>query len=196
MTAFLPIIISLALAILYSCYFNRDINFWDGIIGIFLSLVAGIPFALWIDGLIKSREETEKLKEDRLREKDILLFIKQEMDFNSGLILASRDIRSSAFHPLQVEMWEVLKSSGDLKLIINTELLNRITSAYDITIKVKHFEEKALDDWNVENSARDIGSTWQVQLNRAKNFYGLLDTSLSTATMAISSRIEEVDRML
>lgn len=118
------------------------------------------------------------------------------MDFNSGLILTSRDIRSSAFHPLQVEMWEVLKSSGDLKLIINTELLNRITSAYDITIKVKHFEEKALDDWNVENSARDIGSTWQVQLNRAKNFYGLLDTSSSTATRAISSRIEEIEREL
>lgn len=191
----LPIVISFLLAILYSYYFTRGIDFWDSVVGIFLSLVAGIPFALWIDGLIKSKEETEKMRRDRLREKDILRFIKQEMDFNSRLVQESRDITSASFHPLQMEMWEVLKSSGDLKLIVDTDLLNRVTSAYDITSKVKHFEEKALDDWNVDNSPRDIGSTWKVQLNRAKNFYEFLVDSLGAATKTISSRIEEIDSM-
>lgn len=192
---FLPVIASLVLATFYSHYFNRGIDFWDSIVGIFLSLVAGIPFALWIDGLIKSKEEGEKMRSDRLRERDILMFIKQEIEFNSRLILdpQNRDIKNANFHPLQIEMWEVLKSSGDLKLILNTELLNRITSAYDVASKVKHFEEKASDDWNIENSWKDLGSTWQVQLNRAKNFYGLLDDSMGEALGSITTRISEID---
>ncbi len=193
---FLPIVVSIFLAIAYFRYFNRGIDFWDSIIGIFLSLVSGIPFALWIDGLIKTKEENERMRMDRLREKDILMFIKQEIDFNSRLILdlQNRDIKNASFHPLQIEMWEVLKSSGDLKLILDTELLNRVTSAYDIISKVKHFEEKALDNWNVNNNSDNIGSTWQVQLNRAKNFYGLLDKSMGEATGSISTRISEIDK--
>lgn len=186
----IPVIISVVLISIYYYHFKRSLDFWDNIVGIFLSLVAGITFSLWINRLIKIEDEKEKIKVDRLREKDILLFIQQEIDFNSKLILQERIISKTNFHPLQAEMWEVLKSSGDLKLILNTELLNRITSAYDIILKVKHFEEKALDDWNVDNNWRDMGSTWQVQSARAKNFYSLLDESISKATSLITERIE------
>lgn len=193
LSAILPIIISLALAYLYYCYFKRDLDFWDGVVGIFLSLIAGIPFALWIDRLIKLRDEQEKLKLDRLRERDILLFIQQEMNFNSSLIIQSRIISNTNFHPLQTEMWEVLKVSGDLKIILDAELLNRITSAYDIIFKVKHFEEKALDDWNIHNSVMDQGSIWAVQINRAKNFYGLMDESIRKAIESITKRVENIN---
>ena len=194
-SAILPIMASLILATIYYCYFGRNLDFWDSIVGIFLSLTAGIPFALWIDRTIKLRDEEEKSKFDRSREKDILMFIEKELNFNSALVLQVRDIKNADFHPLQTEMWEVLKSSGDLKLILDTELLNRITSAYDIIFKVKHFEEKSLDDWNVSNSGMDIGSTWQVQFNRAKNFYGLMDESMGEAIRSITKRIDNINKL-
>ena len=184
---------SILLAYVYASHFQRGLEFWDNIVGISLSLIAGIPIALWIDAFSRKKETQKTLREEIAREKDVLLCIKQELDFNEARIKEGRDITQKNFHTLQTEMWEVLKSSGDLKLIKNVELLNRITSGYDIALKIKHFEEKALDDWNLGNRGMDIYSTWKIQKTRATEYYPLFLSSTLEAKKAIAYRLSEMN---
>jgi hypothetical protein len=132
----------------------------------------------------------------RSYEKEILVTLKQELEFNFCRLTSPRNITDTAFHPLQVEVWEVLKSGGELKFVSDLGLRNYLTSAYDILFKIKHFEEKALDDWNRSNQSLDINSTWRIQIERADNFYGLARDSIKNAHDQIEKRIEALDLLI
>lgn len=185
--------LTIAIALGYSFYFSREMDFWDSIIATALSLIAGIPIALWISGLLKSKEEKERFASDRQKEKETLKFILKELSFDEDRIKEGRVISETSFHPLQTEVWEVLKVSGQLNLIQDPEVLNRITSAYDITMKIAHFEEKALDDWNLGNKVLDLASVWAIQLKRARTFDSLLLASITEAKASIKVHLQNID---
>ena len=135
---------------IYIHTFNVSQDFWDNAMGnilaTVLALIAGIPIALWIDRLIKSREEYQKHLDERKREKEILQLIYEELDFSyNSLFLKSMkgNSLSITIQPLKSDLWETLISSKETKYIESPSLLNRISSAYYVLKIVKNIQEQA-----------------------------------------------------
>lgn len=189
-------IAAIIVATVYALYFGRGFEFWDQILATILSLIAGIPFALWIDRLIKIREGREQVLTDRKKEEEILDFILEELELNEGLLRHGRNIGAVSFHPLETAMWEVLKASGDLSYIEDITILHEITSAYEDILKIKHFEEEALDDWNEYNRTLERDSTWKIQTMRAREFDSSMLLAISEARDSIMKRKAELTVLL
>lgn len=189
-------IAAIVVATVYALYFGRGFEFWDQILATVLSLIAGIPFALWIDRLIKIREGREQALADRKKEEEILDFILEELELNESLLKKGRNISAVGFHPLETAMWEVLKASGDLSYIEDIAILHEITSAYEDILKIKHFEEEALDDWNEYNRALERDSTWKIQTMRAREFDSSMLSAITEARQSIMKRKTELAHLL
>jgi hypothetical protein len=73
----------------YIILFCPEKSFWDGLFSGFLStavaLIAGIPIALWIDRIIKGREDKANRKVAREKELELLELIKEELTFTNSL---------------------------------------------------------------------------------------------------------------
>lgn len=183
-----------------------DRSFWDNAMGnmlaTVLALIAGIPLALWIDRLVKSREEHQKHLTDRQREKELLGLIKEELNFsyNSLFLKGKKSNKTSVtIQPLKSDLWDSLISSEETKYIENPILLNRISSAYYVLKIVKNIEEQAyvalrtsaivftLPDGTKKNAA-------QLLLEDARTFDALFEDSMKKALKMTDERLLVLDK--
>lgn len=127
--------------VIYSISRATNQSYWDGAIGNWLAtmlgIIGGIPIALEINRFTVRQEDKKKLEEAKQKNKDVLLLIKQELVFNLDR-LKDRQLSPDALqrHPYQVDVWEAFSDSGEIRWISNTQVLNRIASAYSI-IKIE-----------------------------------------------------------
>ena len=181
-----------------------DKSFWDNAMGnmlaTVLALIAGIPIALWIDRLAKSREEHQKYLTDRKREKELLGLIKEELYFSyDSLFLKGKKGNkiSVTIQPLKSDLWDSLISSEETKYIEDPNLLNRIASAYYVLKIVKRIEEQAyvalrtsaivftLPDGTKKNAA-------QLLLEDVRTFDSLFEDSIKEALKMINKRLKKL----
>lgn len=200
------LLIILASPFIYVKFFLSDKTFWDNTFGnllaTVLALVAGIPIALWVDRQIKKGEEEKKYFSERKREKEVLLFIKEELEFSyKSLFLNGKkgNTTNMTIQPLKSDLWDALISSEETKYVENSNLLNRISSAYYILKVVKNIEEQAyialrtsalsvtLPDGTKKNAA-------QMLLEDARTFDTLFENNIKEALKAIDKRLKEVKK--
>lgn len=197
-------IISVPFVYVFSLWPNR--SFWDNAMGnmlaTVLALIAGIPIALWIDRLAKSREEHQKYLTDRKREKELLGLIKEELGFsyNSLFLKGKKGNKTSVtIQPLKSDLWDSLTFSEETKYIDDPNVLNRIASAYYVLKIVKNIEEQAyvalrtsaikftLSDGTKKNSA-------QLLLEDARVFDSLFEGSIKEALKMIDERLTKLEK--
>lgn len=190
---------------IYIHTFNVSQDFWDNTMGnmlaTVLALIAGIPTALWIDRLIKFREEHQKHLDERKQEKEILQLIYEELDFsyNSLFIKSMKgNSLSITIQPLKSDLWETLISSKEIKYIESPSLLNRISSAYYVLKIVKNIQEQAYialrtsalvfteNDGTKSNSAQKL-------LKDARVFDDLFEESIKEALRMINERLSKIE---
>lgn len=107
-----------------------------------LGIIGGIPIAFEINKFITRQEKKRKLKEAKEKNQEILSLIKQELVFNLDRLKdRESDPNSLPPHPYQLDVWETFSDSGQISRIINSQVLNRIASAYSI-IKIERFIEQ------------------------------------------------------
>lgn len=141
-----PLLILIVIPAFYSYSRGLDINYWDGTIGNWLAtmlgIIGGIPIAFEINKFITRQEEKRKLKEAKEENREILSLIKQELVFNLDRLKdRESDPNNLPPHPYQIDVWETFSDSGQISKIINSQVLNRIASAYSI-IKIERFIEQ------------------------------------------------------
>lgn len=128
------------------CIAKVERSFWDNAMGnmlaTILALIVGVPIALGIDRFNLRQEDRRKLEEAKEKNQEILALIKQELVFNLDRLRdRESDPNNLPFHPYQLDIWEAFSDSGQISRIINSQILNRIASAYSI-IKIERFIEK------------------------------------------------------
>lgn len=192
--------------ILYIGYFRSGKEFWDNAVGNLLAtviaLIAGIPVALWIDRQIKKNEDEKKYLSERKKEKDILLLIKEELEFSyKSLFLNGKkgNTTSMTIQPLKSDLWDALISSEETKHIENASLLNRLSSAYYALKIIKNIEGQAyialrtsalqitFPDGTKKNSA-------QMLLEDARTLDKLFEDNINEALKSIDKRINELKK--
>lgn len=191
------VMLVLMVPIAYVIWCPPDKEFWDsvasGLLSTAVALVAGIPFALWIDRAIKHRDETKTKIEERKRELELLELIKEELNFTN----ASHQIRIGVtdkleIQPLKSDLWSAITSAGKLNLISNHKLLNRIASAYYVVNVVKKIEEQAYRASRAATVSFSGGKTaTQVLVEDARNFDKLLTDSIGEALREIDEEISK-----
>lgn len=146
----LILIVVIAVPFAYIHYSDLDMTFWDSamasMFASILSLVAGIPIALWIDRLVKNKEEKNREIVNQNKEMDMLRLVKEELEFSyKSIFLAFRKGNFEAVNIQQFksDLWDSFVASGDLKYINDPLLLNRIASAYYVLKIVKNIENQA-----------------------------------------------------
>jgi len=198
-------IVILAMPFVYIFYIVKvDRNFWDNAMGnmlaTILALVAGIPVALWIDRRVKSGEEGRKYISDRKREINLLELIKEELQFSlNSLFLQGKKGNSTSMtiQPLKSDLLESLTASEEIKYIEDSNLLNRIASAYYVLKIVKRIEEQAYIALRTSaitvtlpDGTHKSGS--QLLLEDARQFDGLFENSVNEALKVIDARITKL----
>jgi len=131
----------------YSFHKGIDINYWDGAIGNWLAtmagIIGGIPIALEINRLIIRTTERKKLIEEKAKEKDLLLLLKEELHFNKDRLEKRNNNQGDLpLYPFKSDLWDAVSDSGEIRFIKNSGLLNRIASVYYIIKTVKKIEEQ------------------------------------------------------
>ncbi len=200
-------ILILATPFVYVFYIAKiERGFWDNAMGnmfaTILALIAGIPIALWIDRRIKLGEEERTYIYARMREKDLLELIKEELQFSlNSLFLQGKKGNSTSMiiQPLKSDLWESLTASEEIKYIEDPNLLNRIASAYYVLKIVKGIEEQAYVA--LRTSAIQVTlpdgtkkSGFQLLLEDARRFDKLFEDSTDEALKMINTRISNLQK--
>lgn len=163
-------------------------SYWEGLFGnLFASLIAvfvGIPIALKLEAKRKEKETDEMDTKEREKEGNLLLLVKEELEFNHRL-LAPRASNRTVFpsDPLKHALWDAFESSGSIRVIENPELLNRIVSVYHHIRNVVAIERVAYEQ------------KWPGGLIDARKFDSLLESSIVEALKMIDVRIEELGKL-
>lgn len=195
------------LPISYVYLLRPEKGFWDNamsnMFATILALIAGIPVALWIDRLVKSRDIRQQAINEIQHEKEILQLIKEELDFsyNSLFLRGKKGNKDSLkIQPLKSDLWEALLLSSEAKYIKNPNLLNRITSAYYVLKLVKNIEDQAYialrtsaivftePDGTKSNAAQKL-------LKNARSLDNLFEESIKAALQMIEERLLEIKNL-
>ena len=170
-------------------------NFWSnvasGIIGTAAALIGGIPIALYIDRVIKSKEEQKIINENKVNEKGLLRLIKEELETCQSM-MEDRTNNPTNLHiqPLKSDLWHAASNSGKLSLISNHSLLNDIASMYYQIDMVKNIE---LQGYKAARSATVSfsggGTAAGLFFEDARRFDNLLNTNLEEVISLIDSHI-------
>lgn len=196
----------IAILFVYVICSRPDQLFWSNAMGnmlaTVLALIAGIPIALWIDRLVKSREEHQRYVTDRKREGELLQLIREELDFSyKSLFLAGKkgNKTSMTIQPLKSDLWNSLISSEETKYIEEPSLLNRITSAYYVLNVIKKIEEQAYIA--LRTSAVSFTSpngtkkgAAQLLIEDARTFDELFENSVLEAIKMIDERLKKLKK--
>ena len=170
-------------------------NFWgnvaSGIIGTAAALIGGIPIALYIDRVIKSKEEQKIINENKVNEKGLLRLIKEELETCQSM-MEGRTNNPTNLHiqPLKSDLWHAASNSGKQSLISNHSLLNDIASMYYQIDMVKNIE---LQGYKAARSATVSfsggGTAAGLFFEDARRFDNLLNTNLEEVISLIDSHI-------
>lgn len=185
----------------YLFLFSPDRDFWENavsnLLATVLALIAGIPIALWIDRRIKQQEDREKFRLERLKEKEILTLIKEELSFSYSLFLQGKkgNTTNMTIQSLKSDLWDALVASGDIKYIELPELLNGLTSVYYIVKMVKEIEKQAYIAYrtsalifiNVDGKQQNAA---QLILQDARLLDEAFEKSIKIVLEMINSRLE------
>lgn len=189
------VFILLSAPILYVIICKPNTSFWEsvasGLLSTAAALIAGIPFALWIDRVIKNKEEANSNLIKREQELELLCLIKEELSFARESLdprIGKNNVLT--LQPLKSDLWSAIISAGKLNLINNHKLLNRLTSAYYVINMVKKFEEQAY------KAARSAAVTYgggitatELLIEDARRFDTLITESIDEALNDIYSEI-------
>ncbi len=191
------VLIIIATPIVYISFCSPGPVFWESVVSGLLAtsaaLVAGIPFALWIDRAIKHKDEVKNNKEERKLELELLELIKEELSFTNSLhVCVKGDSTHIPTQPLKSDLWASITTAGKLNLIQNHKLLNRIASAYYVINVVKKIEEQAYLASRSATVKFDNGRTAaSILLTDARHFDTLLSESIDEALRDIDEDISK-----
>lgn len=184
----------------YIYIFRPGQNFWDNAISNWLAtlaaLIGGVPIGLLINRVIQRQESVNRFDADRLKEKEILILIKEELDFSlNSLFITNRkgNATAVALQPYKSDLWDALVAGEELKYIYDPQILNRIASAYYILKVAREIETQAYIALRTSAitfhiNGKSVGAG-QLLLNDARILDGLFENNLGTA-------ISEIDRRL
>lgn len=192
--------IALVLAIvgpmIYIFSVKTNQSFWDNLVGNLLSgliaLVAGIPIGFALDRQVQSANE-KKTKVERLnRQTEVLSLVRTELDNVLSIFLTERKgkLAQIPLKPLQTELWAVLVSAGEVKSIVDVNLLSKIVVAYSQINLVKEIEKYVYQSANsaTVNFGNGVTAT-QILVREARSFDKELEIKVVDA-------ISEIDKFL
>lgn len=203
---FLPVLILLLIPLIYSLYRVSNLNYWDGTMGNWLAtilgVIGGIPIALEVNKWMSQEEEKREKNLNKKKEINILLLIKEELDFsyNSLFLKGKKGNKTTmVIQPLKSDLWDAFVAGEELKYIEDPNLLNRIASAYYILKLVKDIEKQAYialrtsaiiftNDKGVKQNAA------QLLLQDARSFDTLFEYSIKKASKMIYKRLKELKK--
>lgn len=174
------------------------ITFWDdavvGIASTVIALVIGIPAALFTDRLVKRGELSEEYSLARKREKDLLLLVKEELEFDKrGLALRTRDPSKLPREPLKSDFWDLATTGNRVSVIDDPVLLNRVTSAYYRLRIVARIEHQAYLAARSPTVTFGSGTTaFSKLVEDARSFDQVLGAHIDEALRAIDQRLPQL----
>ncbi len=112
--------------------FNQDFysNFLSNLLATVIGIGFGLPIALWLDRIFRSRNEKEKARESFERVKKILILLQSELKENQDSIDKFHEDVSNYYHPVRVESWNAFSDGGELQWLNDPELLAVLSSTY------------------------------------------------------------------
>lgn len=168
-------------------------NFLDNLVSSIIALTLGIPVAIYLNRSTISEENKYTLSLDHKREKEILSLLKDELEFSySDIFLASRKNNANNVQtiPYKVELWDTFSSSGQLSVIKNPVLLNRLSSTYYEIKSIQKIENMAFESNNSATVMFDNVTAAQRLLDMARGFDKQLESNLIAAIEEINSYLE------
>lgn len=170
-------------------------TFWDsvfsGLIGTASALIGGIPIALWVDRIIKSKDAEAISREAAQKEKGLLRLIKEEVE-ECKRVLTSRIATNTALVtiPIKSSFWQAASLGGKLNYISNHSLLGKISSTYYLINVVQDVEKLCFISLNSATVGYQDGSTAQRKLfEQCHSNYQPLLSSIDEVIPLIDSHI-------
>ena len=120
--------------------FNQDFcsSFLSNLFATIIGIGFGLPIALWLDRIIRSRNEKGKTKESLERVKKILILLQSELNENHDSINKFHEDVSNYYYPVRIESWNAFSDGGELQWLNDPDLLAVLSSTY-ATINHFHF---------------------------------------------------------
>lgn len=129
-------------------------DYLSGVVTTTIGVIIGIPVALAINNYqrkLQSEETSRQLEIERLSRKILLLqYISEELELNKSILENSIEKQRSIKNytnriGMKSDLWLSLLSSGDLKYIDETEILNSLSLSYFFINRIRDLEKVYYD---------------------------------------------------
>jgi len=129
-------------------------DYLSGVVTTTIGVIIGIPVALAINNYqrkLQSEETSRQLEIERLSRKILLLqYISEELELNKSILEDSIEKQRSIKNytnriGMKSDLWLSLLSSGDLKYIDETEILNSLSLSYFFINRIRDLEKVYYD---------------------------------------------------
>lgn len=165
------------------------LKFLRDLIPTFVGVGLGIPAGLYLENRIKRHKKLESEKLAHQRELEILLLLKEELDWNSNRLLERRNGNQDPSlamrrNSLKDTLWISLSASGDIKFIDDPLLLNRLASVYYVVGDCRELERLQMQ------SVVNRGITGVI-LENIGGFYQLASDSITEAQKMLKQKLKE-----
>ncbi len=108
--------------------------FWLNTLSNFIAtlggIIIGLPFALWLDRIVRVRNEAERLAEAKKRAHKILTLLDSELQKNSQYISQFHEDVAHNFFPVRMELWNAFSDGGEIQWIDDPDLLSQLSDSY------------------------------------------------------------------
>lgn len=117
-------------------------SFWLNTLSNFVTtiggIVIGIPLALLIDRIVRTRNQAEKLAEANRRAQKILTLLDSELEKNLQYITQFHQDVAHNFYPVRMESWNAFSDGGEIQWIDDPDLLSKLSDSY---AQIKRFDK-------------------------------------------------------
>ncbi|MGD0337965.1 MAG: hypothetical protein ABSB78_04190 [Bacteroidota bacterium] len=172
-------------------YSNFLANLFATIVGIGI----GLPIALWIDRIVRSRNEKEKKKESAERVRKILTVLQAELKENYDSIGQFSDSLDNKLYLVRVESWKAFSDGGELQWLNDPDLLGVLSSTYttinnyqfilDKYIQVRIFPQAVMDPALRQN-----------MYHKVIDHQDAAQKKITTCLQSINKKLEKTSRSL
>jgi hypothetical protein len=159
-----------------------------------VGIISGVPIALTIERHRQYREEKERLIRVNENSQKIYYLLREELIYNEKQ-LNSRMSDNKSFYrePFKCTLWEVLCDSGEIKLIDDPIILDKLATTYyyiKIVIDIEYKVYQAMRGINVQYSDGRFAS--QLLTEEARYFDNKLTDLISDTHESLKSKLLKI----
>lgn len=168
-------------------------NFLANLLATIVGIGVGLPIALWIDRIARSKNEKEKKKESAERVRKILTVLQEELKENYNSIGWFHESLDNKLYLVRVESWKAFSDGGELQWFNDPDLLGMLSATYTTVKNYQFVLDKYIQVRLFPQAVGDLVLRQNIY-NKVIDHRDAAQKQITTCLESIIKKLEEISK--